>query len=144
MQAMYDFVRTGEGRLKEVWGMSADQSDSSGAKDYPTSSGNCVNNTDFWQIRVLGHKDRPMSKSSEWFGESENCRPFKKNEAGAQTHLKMDRNPADHWKESMLKLKQDSMVRIALINQHERDPRLGSTCTRSRSGWTPSTAGRSR
>ena len=120
MQAAYDLVGKNEEQLKKIWGMTSDSNEVH--EDYTQSSQNCVNNTDFWQVRVFGNSEKPMSKSDTWFKETQNCVPFQKNKEGkANDHLVLDRNPAKHWEHAVGKLAGDTLVRVSLINQHERD-----------------------
>merc|ERR1711871_952890 len=54
--------------------------------------------------------------------QSNNCRPFqKKPDDQKNDHLELDRNPAAHWHAAVKKLSGDTLIRVSLINQHERD-----------------------
>ena len=127
MQRMYDFVGKQEDAMKKVWGFTeCDTKETCGTQgDYGYSAFNCVNTTDFWQVRVLGIKKRPMTESTAWFAETKNCKPYQKERDEAA--LRINRNPGDHMASAMDAIKTDSMVRVALINQHERNKDTAKT-----------------
>ena len=123
MQRMYDFVGKQEATMKQVWGFTdcdSKETCSPTKDDYGYSAFNCVNTTDFWQVRVLGITKRPMTESNKWFEATTNCVPYRNKDEGA-AKLKMGRNPGEHMASAMDAITTDSMVRVALINQHERN-----------------------